>query len=54
MPLITKVLKPEKFNAINIAVIMWPQVTGEAQDIEHVDQVQAMLDGLIAAGILGE
>lgn len=59
MPLITKVLKPERFTAQQMAEIyagkrgvdLW-KMRPEARQLQ-IDMLQDVLDGLVALGILG-
>ena len=53
MPLITKILKPEKFNAVEIAIALYLVYPGYTKQM-YIDWVQHVLDDLVSKGVLGE
>lgn len=54
MPLITKIVQPERFNAVEMAKICHPNIEeyDSEEKQEFIDDQQYVLNGLVALGIL--
>lgn len=50
--LITKILKPEQFTAVEMADILYGPAADYAARMKQVDELERLLDSLVARGVI--